>query len=129
MRQVFFLIVGGSFGTLARFTVVKAVQSRLPTLFPWGTMIVNLSGSFIIGFLFILFEESFISRDFRALMMIGFLGAYTTFSTFSLETLNLMRDGEMTAAAGNILLTNFLGITCAFLGLLAGRVFLKFIKG
>jgi CrcB protein len=92
-------------------------------------MAVNLTGAFLIGFVFVLFDESFINRDFRALVSVGFLGAYTTFSTFSLETLTLFRDGEVVAGAGNILMTNFLGLSCTLLGLYAGKLLLRSVKG
>ncbi len=129
MRQVFFLIIGGSLGTLARYFTVQGIQSRFTDIFPWGTLVVNLSGAFLIGFLFVLFDESFLDRNLRGLLTVGFLGAYTTFSTFSIETLNLLRDGEIGAASLNMLMTNGLGILCTVLGLYAGKILLKTIKG
>lgn len=129
MRQVLFLVLGGSLGTLARYFVSQSVQSKWGTLFPWGTLMVNITGSFLIGFVFILLEESFIHRDLRAFISIGFLGAYTTFSTFSLETLNLFREGDVVAGAGNMLMTNVLGIVFTILGLFVGKLLLRSVRG
>ncbi len=103
-----FLMVasGGALGTAARYVMSGAVANAFGETFPWGTLFVNVTGSFLIGFIFTLTAPDgrlFVSGQTRQMVMTGFCGGYTTFSSFSLQTLNLMRDGEWLAAGGNIL--------------------------
>ncbi len=94
------LILGGALGTVARYVLAGAVYRAWGTAFPYGTLAVNLTGCFLVGVLTVLSEEKFILGPAgRVFLMIGFCGAFTTFSTFILETANLMKDGENARAS------------------------------
>jgi CrcB protein len=115
------LIVGGIAGTLCRYLVSGAVYQFWGTDFPYGTLLVNLSGCFLIGFLAGLAEEKFLlGPNMRLLLMAGFCGAYTTFSTFMLETANLMKDGEMWKAFVNLTVSVVAGFIIFRFGVLLG---------
>lgn len=119
----FSLIAGGAFGTVARYLVGGVVYQWLGASFPYGTLIVNLTGCWLIGFLVVLSEEKFLlGPGARIFLMIGFCGAYTTFSTFMLETANLMKDGENFRAFMNVLLSVMLGFAALRLGITLGRI-------
>lgn len=89
--------------------------------FPYGTLAVNVSGSLLIGFLYILIERMGLGIEWRAALLIGLIGAFTTFSSFSLETLNLFEQGEQLKAAMNIVLSVVLCLFATWLGILAAR--------
>ena len=116
------VFAGGGLGSLARFGV-SAVSARwFGETFPWGTLIANVSGSFAIGFFATLTEPDgrlLVSPPGRAFFMIGVCGGYTTFSSFSLQTLSLLRDGEWIPAGGNVLLSVTLCLLGVWLGHLA----------
>jgi CrcB protein len=95
--------IGGFFGAIARFLIAGYVQTHAQTLFPLGTLSVNVLGSFIIGFAALYFAQT-IQPEYKALVMTGFLGALTTFSTFALENVTLMQSGAYVKAALNIVL-------------------------
>jgi len=117
------LIAGGITGTVARYLVAGWVYKIFGTGFPYGTLFVNLSGCMIIGFLAAIAEEKFVlSPDAKVLLMIGFCGAYTTFSTFMLETANLMKYGENMKALANIFASVILGFIAFKIGILIGEV-------
>jgi fluoride exporter len=117
--------LGGALGTFARFAVSGAVAAGFGETFPWGTLIVNVSGCFLIGFFATLTAPDgrlFVGGTTRQFVMTGFCGGYTTFSSFSLQTLNLIHDGEWLPAGGNILgsvalcmISVWLGSVCAAL--------------
>jgi CrcB protein len=97
---------GGALGTMARYFLSGVIANAFGETFPWGTLVINITGSFVIGFFAILTGPDarlMVSPVTRQLVMVGICGGYTTFSSFSLQTLNLMRDGEWAAAAGNML--------------------------
>jgi CrcB protein len=94
----------------------------LGTGFPWGTLVVNLIGSFLIGFLWQLFANVPVPPNMRLLIFTGGLGAFTTFSTFALESFNLFRDGDFELGMANVLISDFLGIALVFVGVVAGRL-------
>jgi CrcB protein len=99
------VMLGGALGTGARYAISGLVAGAIGETFPWGTMVINITGSFIIGFVFTLTAPDgrlFVSTGTRQFIMTGFCGGYTTFSSFSLQTLNLLRNGEWGAAGGNI---------------------------
>lgn len=99
------VMLGGALGTGARYAISGLVAGAIGETFPWGTMIINITGSFIIGFVFTLTAPDgrlFVSTGTRQFIMTGFCGGYTTFSSFSLQTLNLLRNGEWGAASGNV---------------------------
>lgn len=105
MTTYLWIALGGALGSVARFASTEWVQLRWPSSFPWGTLLVNVLGSLLIGVLAALSESDrwhlpLVARQF---LMIGVLGGYTTFSSFSLQTLMLMRDGAMLSAGLNVL--------------------------
>lgn len=121
----FWVAIGGALGSVGRYWLSGVVASRVGETFPWGTLVVNLSGSFIIGLLAALTEPEgrlLASPGFRLFLMIGVCGGYTTFSSFSLQTLNLLRDGEWLYAGGNVLLSVTLCLIGVWLGYLLGAV-------
>ena len=114
--------IGGFFGAAARYLVDGWVSGSTGGGFPWGTLVINLSGSFMLGALFALtIERAALPADIRAPVMIGFIGAYTTFSTWMLESWRLMEDGALLAAVGNLLGSVVLGLLAVVLGLWVGR--------
>ena len=122
MTQVLAIAAGGSIGALLRYWVSTAVQGRTTSVFPYGTLTVNVIGSLLIGFLYIwLIERLAVGPAVRAFMLIGVLGAFTTFSTFSIETLNLMESGHLGKALVNMLVSVIVCVGAAGLGVLAAR--------
>ncbi|MBI4367854.1 MAG: fluoride efflux transporter CrcB [Candidatus Omnitrophica bacterium] len=118
------LLLGGALGTAARYLLSGVVYQFLGTRFPYGTLIVNLIGCFIIGTLVALTEEKFLlGPNARILLMVGFCGAFTTFSTFILETANLIKDGETFRALVNVLVSVVIGFVCLKIGILLGKSF------
>jgi CrcB protein len=120
--------LGGALGSVARFWLNGVVSERYGATFPWGTMTVNVIGSFIIGVLGAMtLPEGRMSSEARTvttqLLMIGICGGFTTFSSFSLQTLNLVRDREWLYAGGNILLSVVLCLLATWLGYLLGLTF------
>lgn len=98
--------LGGALGTMGRYFVSGLVANAFGETFPWGTLLINITGSFVIGFFATLTAPDgrlMVSGTTRQFVMVGLCGGYTTFSSFSLQTLNLLRGGEWAPAAGNIL--------------------------
>ncbi len=122
MIQTIAIAGGGAVGALLRFWVSTWVYARLGREFPWGTLAVNVAGSLLMGLLYILLIERLsLPPVWRAALLVGLLGAFTTFSTFSIETLNLIEDGALLKALMNILLSVTLCLFGAWLGVLLGR--------
>jgi CrcB protein len=116
--------VGGFFGAIARYLVDGLVVARTGAVFPWGTLVVNLSGSFVLGVLFALaIERTAFPADIRAPILIGFIGAYTTFSTLALDSWRLMESGSYALGLANLVGSMVLGIVAVVGGLLLGRAF------
>lgn len=114
---------GGFLGAIARFWLGGYVSTKLGTRFPYGTFIINCSGSFLIGFIItILAEKTHWSPNWRYLIPIGFIGAYTTFSTFEYETFRVIQDGELFIAFLNVALSVIVGFSAVWLGVIAGRL-------
>lgn len=114
--------IGGFLGAIARFWLGGYVGDRMGSRFPWGTFIINCSGSFVIGFIItLLAERTHWSPNWRYLIPVGFVGAYTTFSTFEYETLRAMQDGNFVIAALNIVLSVVLGFVAVWMGVVAGQ--------
>ncbi len=122
MIQTLAIAGGGAVGALLRFWVSTWVYARLGRDFPWGTLVVNVAGSLLMGLLYILLIERLsLPPVWRAALLVGLLGAFTTFSTFSLETLNLIEDGALFKALMNVLLSVVMCLLGAWLGILFGR--------
>ena len=122
MNQVLAIAGGGAVGALLRYWVSSGVYLLAGRDFPYGTLVVNVLGSLLMGFLYIwLLERTLGGVAMRAFVLIGLLGAFTTFSTFSMETLNLMEAGHMGKAILNTLLSVVLCIGAAALGVMLAR--------
>ena len=122
MIKIINLIIGGTTGTIARYLLAGTVYRYLGTGFPYGTMIVNITGCFILGTLVSLSEKKFLlGSDARLLLMIGFCGAFTTFSTLIFETDNLVRNGQALRAFANIFISIILGFILFRVGNLLGE--------
>jgi CrcB protein len=120
--------LGGALGSVARFWVNGLVSERFGATFPWGTLAINVTGSFIIGIIGALaLPEGRMDSQSRAFatqfLMIGVCGGYTTFSSFSLQTLNLLREREWLYAGGNVILSVVLCLVAVWLGWLLGAAF------
>jgi CrcB protein len=123
VKQIFVIAVGGALGAVCRFLVSEFVQKRSTNDFPFGTLAVNVSGCLIIGFLLQLGHQSdWFSPTMRALLVTGFLGAMTTFSTFGHDTIQCAESG-LTIAALNVASNVVLGIGAVLLGITIARVF------
>ena len=121
MRTVLAVALAGAVGALARWGIGAWFGQRFPS-FPWGTMVINVSGSFILGVMFaVLVERNIGSPVLRVALMTGLMGAYTTFSTFSLETFRLFEDGATGSALANIGFSVVLGLLGVWLGITVGR--------
>ncbi|RKQ60599.1 protein CrcB [Thermovibrio guaymasensis] len=116
MNTLIWIGTGGFFGAIARFLISGLVQKHFQVPFPVGTLAVNVLGSFLIGFFVLLFEE-IIAPQYKGMLITGFLGALTTFSTFSYETSILILEGAYLRALLNVLLNVFLCLTATFLGM------------
>jgi len=122
MNQVLAIAGGGAVGALLRYWVSSGVYLLAGRDFPYGTLVVNVLGSLLMGFLYIwLLERTLGGVAMRAFVLIGLLGAFTTFSTFSMETLNLMEAGHMGKAILNTLMSVVLCIGAAALGVMLAR--------
>jgi len=122
MVRVLAIAAGGAVGALLRYWVSSGTYALLGRGFPYGTLVVNVLGSFAIGFLFVLFlERMTLSGEWRAGILVGVIGAFTTFSTFSIETLNLLEEGAHLKASLNVALSVALCLAGAWFGLLLGR--------
>ncbi len=122
MTQLAFIAAGGATGALMRYWLSNGIYALLGRGFPYGTLTVNVVGSLSMGFIYVfMIERMDVSVEWRAGLMIGLLGAFTTFSTFSIETLNLLESGEQLKAAMNILLSVTLCILGCWLGMVIGR--------
>jgi CrcB protein len=120
--QVIAIAGGGAVGAVLRFWVSTGVYQLLGRAFPWGTLVVNVVGSFAMGLLFVLFlERSSVSGELRAAALVGVLGAFTTFSTFSIETLALIEQADYGKALANALASVLFCLSACWAGLLLGR--------
>ena len=122
MTQVLAIAAGGAAGALMRFWSSQAVHGIFGRDFPYGTLFVNVTGSLLMGFLYtLLIDRLLVAPEWRGAILVGFLGAFTTFSTFSLETLNLVEMGEPLKAGVNVIFSVVLCLMAAWLGLSLGR--------
>lgn len=128
MLKFFVIALGGAIGTLARYIVGGLDYRFSGGVFPISTLVVNVTGSLVIGFLWGVVDRFTISPNVRMFIFIGILGGYTTFSTFSLETFNLMRDGEYRIALMNVGLSTVLSIIAVFLGYFVSKILMSFVN-
>lgn len=128
MSKLAFIAIGGATGALLRYYVSGLTYRYLDGLFPWGTLVVNMTGCLFIGFLWQIFETIADSADIRAFIFVGVLGAFTTFSTFGLETMNLIKEGDYKYAVNNIVVSNVLGIVLVFAGFVLGRYLINLMR-
>jgi len=128
MISLLYVALGGAIGTVLRFFLSGGVHVWANSTYPWGTFVVNLTGTFAAGFLWRFFEQMLIPAHMRPFIFIGILGGFTTFSSFMLETLNLFRDGQYLAACGNMLLHNICGMVVIMAGFMLAQVVLNACK-
>ncbi|MCJ8502740.1 fluoride efflux transporter CrcB [Desulfatitalea alkaliphila] len=122
-KTLVLIMCGGGLGAVGRYGVGLLTMRFWGHLFPWGTMLVNLAGCFLAGLLYGLAERArWITPELRLLLITGFLGAFTTFSAFALETVNTARAGLLQQSLTNILINTLGGIALAFLGLWLARL-------
>lgn len=125
MQLLLSIALGGALGALARHFVAGAVTRFAGTGLPYGTFTVNITGSFLMGLLIVYFAHRLnVPQELRALLAVGFLGSFTTFSTYSMETVNLIQRGDWQSAALYAGGSMILGVLALFAGLAAGRVLL-----
>ncbi len=122
MGLILFVAIGGAVGSVLRFLISKIVQEKAGIEFPIGTFVVNVVGAFLIGIFFAyLVEKMSVPASARAMLITGFLGGFTTFSTFSYESVNLLQEGEMAKLLLYVGGTNVVGIAMTLLGYNLGR--------
>ncbi len=113
--------LGGALGALGRWSATSWIQTRTGLAFPWGTLAVNVVGALLLGVAYGAFEQLRLPPELRAFLTVGFLGAFTTFSTFSYETVLLMQGGHTARAVGYVAGSVIAGIVFALVGLALGR--------
>lgn len=128
MYPLIYIAIGGAAGALLRYSVSGYIFRNSDGLLPWGTIAVNLIGCFIIGFLWNIFENFTYSPNTRAFIFIGILGAFTTFSTFGIESFYLLKDGEIKLGIINILISNVGGIGLVAIGYILSKYLVKVLK-
>ena len=125
MKGILAIGIGGGIGAIARYAVAVCAEKFTPVNFPLGTLAANLLGCLLIGFLWSSFERVHISREFRLFLFTGFLGGFTTFSTFARETEEFFKTGQSLHAVAYILLSNLLGISMVALGFFLSQRFVR----
>ncbi len=122
MKQIYAIAAGGAIGALLRYWISMIIFANVGRSFPWGTLVVNIIGSFLIGFLSIFFIDKLaITSEWKSFWLIGLLGAFTTFSAFSLETVNLIERADYLSASMNVLANVFACILAAIFGIVIAK--------
>jgi CrcB protein len=122
-RKLLALAVAGTLGTLARYGLGGLVQRLHESAFPWGTLVVNALGCFLFGVVWALAEERLvISGETRLVLLVGFMGAFTTFSTYMFETRQMLAASEWLVGAANFAVENLAGFALLMLGMVIGRM-------
>ena len=105
MQHLVFIAVGGACGALARYGLSTHAHNLWASAWPLGTLVINASGSLLIGVVFVMLERAALHPDWRSVLMVGFLGAFTTFSTFGLQTIKQLEAGDLMGAFSNVALS------------------------
>jgi fluoride exporter len=124
MLKILLIGLAGLFGTLLRYWVAEAVARRYGETFPLGTLLVNIVGCFLAGLLFYLMQERFpVNQTLRAVVLVGLLGGFTTFSSYGLQTFALLRDGQLAFALLNMFASNAVGLLMVWAGYNLAKAF------
>ena len=116
------LAAAGALGTLSRYGVAMFVDRNLQAVFPWGTVAVNMTGCFFFGLVYSFAEQrAALAGDVRGIVLTGFMGAYTTYSTFAFQSAQYIEKSQWALAAANIVSQNVLGVVCVFAGFFVGK--------
>lgn len=116
--------LAGAAGTLARFGISELVKRNFASTLPWGTWAVNIAGCFFFGLVWVLAEErELVSSEFRLVALVGFMGAFTTFSTYMFESVDLLRAGAVVHALANVIGQNLVGLAAVLAGMALARLF------
>ena len=122
MIRYLLVVIGGGTGALARYVAASAIMTRFGGKFPLGTLVINVTGSFLIGFLMTILTERFkLDPNWRLLLVVGFLGGYTTFSSFEWETYSSVREGGLWTGMLNVVSSVMLGYVAVTLGSILAR--------
>ncbi len=122
IHKLIYLSLAGAVGTLARYWLGGLVQKNISIGFPFGTVVVNIVGCLLFGLLWAIMENRLaLGGQMRIIVFVGFFGAFTTFSSFMFETVQLLDESQWFWAAGNIIMQNALGVFCMFAGLAIGK--------
>jgi len=127
LLHILYIALGGSVGAVSRFLISQLINRTSNDIFPWGTIAVNLLGSLLIGFFVEMFSRTVVPDNLRSVLIIGFLGAFTTFSTYALESISLLRGNEIKLFIQNILIHNVLGLVFVIFGIYLSRIVIKYI--
>ncbi|NOX87061.1 MAG: fluoride efflux transporter CrcB [Chlorobi bacterium] len=120
--KVLLISIGGSIGAVFRYLIFVLFEKSTTSTFPWPTLVINITGAFVIGFLWGWFDRLYVAPGIRMLIFIGILGSFTTFSTFAFDVFSLVHDGQIKNVIFYILGTNILGIGLAFVGFYITRL-------
>ena len=123
--RILLIALGGAIGSVCRYGLGGLAYRMFGSIFPWGTAAVNLIGSLVIGFLWGVFERGAIGPNMRMFLFIGILGGFTTFSSYTLETFSLFREGETRLAITNMMVSNIVGVAAVFIGFAIFRYMVK----